>query len=108
MRMVFETLGNQARLTSENWQIADMARANAAGALTGAVKRATIIERDKCTRYRLFAPGAYKTARMIFGTLDRQTCVAGGNGMSATVASCDHARTLAFSVKNAAIIQSGK
>jgi hypothetical protein len=108
MRMVFETLGNKARLTSENLQIADMARANAAGAFTGAVKRATIIKSDKCTRYRLFASGAYKTARMVFGALDRQTRVAGGNGMSATVASCDHARTLAFSVKHAAIIQSGE
>lgn len=45
---------------------------------------------------------------MVFGALDCQTRVAGGNGMSATVASCDHARTLAFGVKHAAVIQSGK
>lgn len=45
MRMVFETLGNKAGLASENLRIADMARANAAGALACAVKHATIFER---------------------------------------------------------------
>ena len=72
------------------------------------MKHAAILECQKCARNLLLAPGAHKTARMVFGALDCQTRVACGDCMAATMARANHARTFAFSVKHAAVVQSGK
>ena len=107
MRMVFETLGDKTRFARENLRIAHVARANAAGTLTCAMKHATVFECQKRARNLLLAPGAHKTARMVFGALDRHTRVACGDCMAATMARANHARTFTFGVKHAAVVQSG-